>query len=317
MAGLQSRDARGITHAANVVSRWAHTLFGFFPGAGPGGLDAAAIERYVLSRRTPEGGYCFYRTPQWAVEEPNAPDTLAALESLKLLDVEIPAPEQTSDWLRGLQDESGGYPTLTIGWAALRALDVLTVEPKFSPDQWLGGRLEAFCDCDGPRDWHAAIIDAVHLCELKRLGHSALGVSERHSIVALLDASRASDGGWAPPGADLETTAMAQHLAQLVDPQWHPDRRLASFLDRCEDELLGLRLAPDAETTSVGALWGGLALSHAVGRRLRYLSAIEQQLVLLQRPDGGLGARHRAISALQATWRGLEAAALLDGLREE
>jgi hypothetical protein len=54
-----------------------------------------------------------------------------------------------------------------------------------------------------------------------------------------------------------------------------------------------------------------------VGRRPRYLGAIEQQVALLQRPDGGLGARHRAISALQTTWLGLEAAALLERLREE
>ena len=284
---------------------------------GPGCLDRPAIGRYVLGRRTPEGGYCFYRTPQWAVEEPNAPDTLAALESLNLLDVDIPAPRQTGDWLRGLQDECGGYPTLTIGWAALRALDVLAVEPNLSPDDWLRGRIDVFCGCAGPRDWRVAIIDAVHLCDLMRLRHSALRQSERDSIAALLDAARSGDGGWASPGADIATTAVGLRLAQLVDPHWRPDPSLATFLDRCEDEMLGLRLAPGAGTTSVGALWGGLALGHALHRRLRYLGAVEQQLVLLQRPDGGLGARHRAISSLQATWLGLEAAALLDGLREE
>jgi hypothetical protein len=284
---------------------------------GPECLDRAAIGRYVLGRRTPDGGYCFYRTPQWAVEEPNAPDTLAALESLKLLDADIPVPQQTGEWLRGLQDASGGYPTLTIGWAALRALDVLTVQPKLSPDQWLRGRLEAICDREGPREWRAAIIDAVHLCELTRLRLDALRGSARDSMAALLDAARAADGGWASPGADLETTAMGLRLAQLVNPHWQPDPPLVNFLGRCEDELVGLRLAPDARTTAVGALWGGLALADALHRRLRYLGAIEQQLVLLQRPDGGLGARHRAISALQATWIGLEAVALLNRLGEE
>jgi hypothetical protein len=283
----------------------------------PGRLDRAAIGRYVLGRRTPEGGYCFYRTPQWAVEEPNAPDTLAALGSLELLGVDIPAPRQTGDWLRGLQGESGEYPTLTIGWAALRALDILAVEPRFSPDQWLRRRLEAFSGWDGARDWRAAIIDAVHLWELMRLRHSAFRGSERDSIAALLDAARAADGGWASPGAELETTAMGLRLAQLVNPHWHPDPPVATFLGCCEDEVLGLRLAPDARTTSAGALWGGLTLGHALHRRPRYLGAIAQQLTLLQRPDGGLGARHHAISALQATWLGLQAAALLDGLREE
>jgi hypothetical protein len=284
---------------------------------GCGRFDRAAIERYVLGRRTPEGGYCFYRTPQWAVEEPNAPDTLAALESLKLLVADIPMPEQTGDWLRGLQDESGGYPTLTIGWAALHALELLTVQPKLCPDRWLRGRLEAFCDCDGPRGWRTAIVDATHLCELMRLRHSALGGSERDSMTRLLDAARAADGGWASPGADLETTALGVRLAGLVDPHWQPDPSLVTFLDCCEDELLGLRLAPYARITAVGALWGGLALADTLHRRLRYIGAVQQQLILLQRPDGGLGARHRAISTLQATWIGLKAVALLNRLEEE
>lgn len=105
---------------------------------------------------------------------------------------------------------------------------------------------------------------------------------------------------------------MGLRLARLVDPNWRPDPRLSRFLVSCEDELVGLRLAPDARTTSVGALWGGLALASTLHRRLCYLDAVRQQLVLLQRADGGLGARHRAISALHATWLGLEAMALLD-----
>lgn len=36
--------------------------------AGSTCVDWVAIGRYVLGRRTSEGGYCFYRTPEWAVE---------------------------------------------------------------------------------------------------------------------------------------------------------------------------------------------------------------------------------------------------------
>ncbi|KAA8964640.1 hypothetical protein [Mycobacterium sp.] len=251
------------------------------------------------------------------MEEPNAPDTLAALESLRLLGVDIPAPGQTAGWLRSLQDDSGGYPTLTIGWAALRALDVLTAEPKFSPDRWLRGRLEVLRDCVGPRDWRSTIVDALHLCELLGLRHGAPHGPGQDRLVALLDSARATDGGWAAPGADVETTATGLRLARLIDPHWQPDPLLDTFLSRCEDDLLGLRLAPAARTTSVGALWGGLTLGQALDHRLRHLGAVARQLVLLARPDGGLSERHGAISTLQATWRGLEAATLLDKLREE
>jgi hypothetical protein len=275
-------------------------------------MDRAAIERYVLGRRTSEGGYCFYRTPEWAVEEPNAPDTLAALESLRLLGTDIPAPTRTARWLRNLQDDDGGYPTLTIGWAALRALDVLAVQPAFPPDQWLCGWVHMLANRNRPRDWRAAVVDAWHLLELVSLGCSVLRGPDRDSLIALLDAARAPDGGWARPGTDLETTAIAVCATELVDQGRRADPELAAFWSHCEDEQLGLRLAPNSRATSVGALWGGLALGRALGQRLRYPGAVGQQLSLLQRPDGGLGARHRAISTLQATWRGLEAARLLD-----
>jgi len=178
-------------------------------------LDWAAAGRYVLERRTPEGGYCFYRTPEWGVEEPNAPDTLAALESLSLLGIDIPAPGRTAQWLRSLQYGSGSYPTLTIGWAALRALELLTVEPARAPDRWLRRWVEALAGRDRSRDWRVAIIDALRLLELVRLRNGAPGGWERDGMTAVLDAARATDGGWARPGADLETTAIAVRLATL------------------------------------------------------------------------------------------------------
>ncbi|MGB0094287.1 MAG: hypothetical protein WBP81_17380, partial [Solirubrobacteraceae bacterium] len=98
-------------------------------------LDRDAAGRYVLGRRTQEGGYCFYRTPEWGVDEPNAPDTLAAFESLRILGIAVPEPEATARWLRALQSVDGSYPTLTIGWAALSALGLLGFEPDHSPLQ--------------------------------------------------------------------------------------------------------------------------------------------------------------------------------------
>lgn len=101
------------------------------PLAGPS-RDAAA--RYVLGRRTPEGGYCYYRTPEWGVEEPNAVTTL---ESLQIL--ELPAPEtaKTGRWLRSVQADDGSFPIVTIGWAAVRGLALLDMRPRHCPLPWL------------------------------------------------------------------------------------------------------------------------------------------------------------------------------------
>ncbi len=275
--------------------------------------------RYVLSRRTPEGGYCFYRTPNWGVEEPNAPDTLAALESLRLLGVEPPEPERTERFLRSLQDEDGGYPTLTIGWAALRGLDVLGAEPRRSPVVWLWRRVGVLLRRPAARDWSGAVTDLGHVGELLGLIRAELDPPTREAFTRTLEEARDPQGGWARPGADLETTAVALHLTTQLGLELGAGARagVEALLARSEDPTLGLRFGTHSRTVSAGALWGGLAICEALGLRLTCPDAAATSLAMLQRPDGGLGQRHRAISTLHDTWVGLDAARLLDTLRKD
>jgi hypothetical protein len=148
----------------------------------------------------------------------------------------------------------------------------------------------------------------LHLVELLALAGRDLGSDERDRLTRLLEAARDERGGWARPGADLETTAVAVRLIDLAGLPRAQGGAAAEVLRRCESEALGLVLSPRAGMTSAGALWGGVKLARAAGVVLRYPYAIAASLALLQRPDGGLGARHRAISTLRDTWLGLQAA---------
>ena len=76
--------------------------------AATGVLDRQGRDLMRPSRRAPEGRYGRYRTPNWGPEEPTAPGTLAALESLRPLGVEPPQTERTDRLLRSLQVETGG-----------------------------------------------------------------------------------------------------------------------------------------------------------------------------------------------------------------
>ncbi|MGE4365664.1 MAG: prenyltransferase/squalene oxidase repeat-containing protein [Mycolicibacterium sp.] len=271
-------------------------------------LDRDAAARYVLSRRTPEGGFCYYRTPAWGVEEPNTPDTLAALESLSLLGVEPPEPAATGRWLISAQDDDGGYPSLTIGWAALRALELLGLSPSHSPSEWLTVWARRLLEAPRPavRDWRAALDGVLRLAELLDLD-----AGQRAGLAGLLTASADPQGGWARPGADLETTAVAVQLANRAGTALQHGDGVLGFLRGCEDAVLGMRLRPDAQVTTVGALWAGQELAKALGVLPKHPAAIAASLGLLQRPDGGLGARHGAVSTLRDTWYGLRAARLL------
>lgn len=277
------------------------------------GFDVEAMRRYVLSRLTPEGGYSFYRVPSWGVEEPNAPDTLAALASLRLLGIPPPEPEHTVRYLKSLQRHDGGYPSFTIGWAAISSLRLLSSPPERSPDQWLEGWAVALTSTP-QRGEAASLRDGARLIEIEVVTGKGPDARVLRWAGELLDTAADPAGGWARPEADLETTGLAVSLAARA--AWRPPdvAVLGEFLRRCEDPVLGLRVRPDAAATSAGALWGGLLLAGAARARLRHPGALSRSLVLLQRRDGGLGSRHLAISSLQDTWRGLEAAALLDQL---
>ncbi|HVM67390.1 MAG TPA: prenyltransferase/squalene oxidase repeat-containing protein [Acidimicrobiales bacterium] len=302
------------------------------PTGGPAGLDLAAARRYVLGRRTVAGGYCFYRVPAWGVEEPNAPDTLAALESLRLLRTPPQGAAATAQWLRGLQSADGGYPTRVIGWAALRGLDVLGARPRASAQRWLaawaatvggpfvdGGWAAAvgvpsadgeWAAAVGDGEWAAAVGDAMRLVELHRVAAVPLAPQALARIAGLLGAGRGPASSAAPASADLATAALARRLAGSAGVATD-DAATIGVLRGCEDAALGFRLRADAAATSVGALLGGLWLARATATPVRYPEAVAERLASLQRADGGLGSRDRAISTLHATWLGLLAARLL------
>lgn len=278
-------------------------------------LDRAAVARYVLSRRTPEGGYSYYRTPEWRVEEPNAPDTLAALESLRLLGVEPPGRGATAEWLRRLQDDSGGYPSLTIGWGALRSLALLDAQPKRSPRTWLVGIGLPGTEPVQRRFWRGTLRSLLHVLQLSSL----VGIEARDGTVRVsrvLREARDELGGWASPGPELATSAVAIAVARLCGLDPDESQTLGGFVRRCEDGDLGFRLSPTGRATSVAAIWGGLEILGTLGLQPLYPQAIATNLALTQRPDGGIGGRHRALATLQATWLGLLADSLLSQVEE-
>lgn len=100
-------------------------------------IDIEACYRYTLGCQTGEGGFCFYAYPQWGIEEPNTPDTLAAVAILGVLCRPVPNVKQCTTWLRAQQDSFGGYSTLVIGYATLKALQLLGAEPLRDPHRFL------------------------------------------------------------------------------------------------------------------------------------------------------------------------------------
>ncbi len=278
-------------------------------------VNCAAARHYVLDRQCPQGGFSFYRTPEWGVEEPNALDTYAALASLRRLRTSPPNSGRIVDWLQDLQRTDGSWPSLPIAWAAIEALALLRRTPRSDSRAWLqdiwASRVVAFAG--GERDWRGTLGSLLQVVELlRRLDPDVLS-GGRDLLQTRFDCARTDGGAWATPGADLETTGIAWRLARRAGLR--VDRAaLRAWWCRCEDPALGLRFAPHAWMTSVGALLGGLDVAQGLGVMPRYAGAICRQIGMLQHSGGGFGARHQALPSLWDTWQALCAVSRLQRL---
>jgi hypothetical protein len=69
-------------------------------------INKAACLNYLISRQTPDGGFCFYR--DYGVEESNGKDTYSAVAGLLCLQASIPDLDKLLAWLHRLQNNHGG-----------------------------------------------------------------------------------------------------------------------------------------------------------------------------------------------------------------
>jgi hypothetical protein len=283
--------------------------------AGPyeGTIDVEACRRYVLGCQTSQGGFCFYAYPEWGVEEPNAPDTYAALAILGLLNSPVPRAEQCQAWLEAEQDPSGGYPTLVIGYAALKALRVLGAEPQRDPRPFLqemANRL-GLADASAPKrsGW---LIAARRCIELWQAHGIIMAAPLREGIGAALDSLRGVDGGYGAPGSNLSETAAALTLATAADLPVGQD--ILAYARRCEGTPYGFNITPFSVSSSLESHYAGLEILRYFGMPVRNPMLSRRYVASCQSSRGGFGRVPGAIARLDDSLRALEILSMLAAL---
>ena len=274
------------------------------------GIDAMACHRYVAGRQTSEGGFCYYAHSEWGVEEPNTPDTHAAIAIFRFLGLAVPDALKCANWLTDQQDPDGSYATLLIGYSALKALRLLAAEPRKDPRQfitrWHGILRRADDKAATPSGWFADTLRWIELCQ----DHDILPpTGTRDEIAAALDRSRSEDGGFGSPGANLPDTALALELsARLGFPLG--DAPLA-FTRRCESRPFGLNDTPIGAGSNLETLHAGMRILRHYGVRPAYPGDVRWYVSSCQTSDGGFGRAPRAIPQLRETRRALEVLLML------
>lgn len=274
------------------------------------GIDVEACYRYTRSRQTRQGGFCVYLYRAWGVEEPNTPDTHAAVAILRLLDRTVPEVERCIGWLQAQQDSAGGYPTLVIGSAALKTLQLLGGQPLRDPCRFLKHQARVLHLTNPAHLQFPGQLASAWQC-IALWQDYGLTVTEqmRQALAAGLRRLRGDHGGYGAPGPNLLDTAAAVALAAALDVP--VDREMLAYARQCERPPSGFNITPLAGSSSLESQHAGLQV-------LRHFHALPGDPALIrgyvarcQTASGGFGRAPGAIPRLDDTLRALEILAIL------
>jgi hypothetical protein len=274
------------------------------------GIDVEACSSYTRSRQTRQGGFCFCMDRAWGVEEPNTPDTYAAVAIFRLLDRAVPEVERCWAWLQAQQDAAGGYPTLVIGFAALKALQLLGARPLRDPRRFLQDQARLLHLTD-PAHLHfpGQLCSALRCLRLWQDYSLTVTEQMRAAIAVGLGQLRGDNGGYGAPGANLlDTTAAVALAAILALPV---DRAVLAYARQCERPPYGFHVTPLTTSSSLESQHAGLQVLQHFHALPRELARMREFVASCQTASGGFGRAPGAVPRLDDTLHALEILVIL------
>jgi hypothetical protein len=278
------------------------------------GIDANACYEYIVGRQTLDAGFCFYSYHDWGVEEPNAPDTHAAVASLGLLGRAVPRRAAVADWLKSQQDPDGGFSTLIIAHATLKTLRLLGEAPLRDPSQFLEetARTYGLTDPAGrePSGWLA---NALRCVELWRDHGLALTEQMRARVAAALGRLRGKKGGYGKPGTSLPDSASAVALSDALGLP--VDSGVLTYVQSCEGAPYGFNITPRAVSSGLETHHAGLQVLRRFRAVPRNPALVRQYVASCQTSRGGFARVPGAVPRLDDTLCALEVLSMLSDAR--
>lgn len=94
-------------------------------------IDMEALADYLLSRRNPDGGFCFY-----GLDESSLNDTFHAVQILDMID-RLPEDQKTVEYVRSFQTKERGFSSIYGILIALKALKTMDASPTIDSEKQL------------------------------------------------------------------------------------------------------------------------------------------------------------------------------------
>ena len=253
------------------------------------------VIRYVLERKCPSGGFCFYK-----LDEPNGSDTWHALSILDLLHVRF-EDEATVAYLRGTQRPDGSYDGIYAAYYAIKGLALLGESPSLDPRPYVLSNLEhyRFDATKLPAEVISMFRRTSCLIELYRALEMDADGPLRDSMVEFILRFQNEDGGFGYLFSTLLDTARALAMMKNLD---RPFAELGTegFIRLCEVPFYGFTDIPHTTLSFLEYVHAGVLASHLVSRRPTYRDQCEAYIMNCQNRIGGFS---RTMQGGIATWR--------------
>jgi hypothetical protein len=267
-------------------------------------FDVQQLVGYVISTRSDDGGYCFYR-----LNESNAADTFYAVYVLTAHKWPVPEPEQTIEYLQQRQGSNGSFKSPYIADYVLRALDLLGVPPLFDPGEFLHSQLRSTLSIVSKPYYELSN------SFLESLGRSVAILALRHEepsqaakteVVAAVHPYKRPDGGFGAEHASVYSTYSAVQALSFSASGCLTG--VAQWIRRCEWQTGGFSQMPMTTPNYLDEIHQGLSIMQAVNERPCYPHETARFIGQLQNANGGFRrAAASGISSLENAFYALKA----------
>ncbi len=243
---------------------------------------------YVLERRCPSGGYCFYK-----LDEPNASDTFFALMILKSLCLET-KDQKTKNFLLSLQYEDGFYQSIETCFYSVRGLALMDATPKYDFRKYIFVIEEEI----------KRAIRSSSSSHYKLIKHCYF-ISWLKGLLEEKVDKIITDFAHEMKNSDFLSERFFAIKCLLLNKEEIAEKDQIKFLRDCESPHLGFTESPHIELFHMEQQYMGVTLCKILGVTPLYPEAVEEFVRTCQKNSGGFARSETGIATLEDTFYGV------------
>ena len=269
-------------------------------------FDVRELVDYVISTRSDDGGYCFYR-----LKESNTADTFYAVHILKSLKYAVPGPETTIKFLKNYQDKDGSFQSIYTASYVLQGLALLGAQPLFDPYGFITRHLKSTLGITKHPSYEPndALLEpigtAVTLLVLLR---GEIPMQLMREIYEIVHAYKRADGGFGAVHSNVYATYYAVRAVVANPLASDTLTGVSNWVRRCEWPTGGFSKTPDNTPNYLDEVYQALYLMRVTNERPTYIHETAKFIGRLQNANGGFRrAYDSGISSLENSYYAIKA----------